>query len=207
MTAPVPPSDDLPAADLSTLVAQRLCHDLVNPLGAIGNGLELLAMSQPPSPEMALMRDSLDQALGRIKLYRLAFGAAPVGSRMPGADLAAALEAVGGSRPIALTLDLPAELSRPDARLIAMLALCAETALAWGGQLSIRLGAGSDLSLSAQAPRLRQDPDLWDSLGQGRAPLAPTPPQVQFAAIPAAAMAAGRRLGVNVQSDRIDLTG
>jgi len=216
MTSPALPTDlaakiapDLgpaePHPELGALVAQRLCHDLVNPLGAIGNGLELLAMSQPPSPEMALIRDSLDQALGRIKLYRLAFGAAQAGSRMAGTDLAGALQGVGGSRPIDLALDLPAEMSRPDARLLALLALCAETALAWGGRLAIGL-TGNGLHVSAQATRLRQDPHLWAALSEGRAPTQATPSQVQFAAAPTAARAAGRRLGVAVQAERIDLS-
>lgn len=97
---------------LGALIAQRLCHDLVNPLGAIGNGLELLTMTQTETPEMALMRSSLDQALGRIRLYRLAFGLSSDGGRLPGADLGAALQALGGSRPVDLTLDVPADLTQ-----------------------------------------------------------------------------------------------
>jgi histidine phosphotransferase ChpT len=209
MTAPQPDPDPQPVPDLGALIAQRLCHDLVNPLGAIANGLELLAMSQPPSPEMTLMQGSLDQALGRIKLYRLAFGAAPTGARMAGADLAAALEGLGGSRRIELALDLPADLARTDARLVAILALCAETALAWGGRLSIRLddAPGAGLSLTAEAPRLRQDPDLWAALDQGQVPPSASPPQVQFALAPQAARAAARPLRAITLPDRIEIRG
>lgn len=39
---PQPARDE---AELASLVAARLCHDLVSPLGAIGNGVELLEMS------------------------------------------------------------------------------------------------------------------------------------------------------------------
>jgi histidine phosphotransferase ChpT len=193
---------------LGTLIAQRLCHDLVNPLGAIGNGLELLAMSQARTPEMDLMKDSLEQALRRIKLYRLAFGPAPAGARLPGMDLAAALDGLGGSRPIVLALDLPADLPRTDARLAVLLALCAETALAWGGHVSLRIGAGTDtpIELIASAPRLRHDPDLWAALAAGQPPEDVPPPMVQFVLATGAARAAGRKLGVETLSDRVLIT-
>lgn len=193
---------------LGALIAQRLCHDLVNPLGAIGNGLELLTMTQTETPEMALMRSSLDQALGRIRLYRLAFGLSSDGGRLPGADLGAALQALGGSRPVDLTLDVPADLTQADARLAAVLALCAETALAWGGALSLRLeaGEGAPLRISASAPRLRQDPDAWSALADDTTPPAPSAPLVQFALVSAAARAAGRRLAVEILPDRITVS-
>jgi len=194
--------------NLGALIAQRLCHDLVNPMGAIGNGLELLVMTQARTPEMDLMKDSLDQALRRIKLYRLAFGLAPVTARLPGMDLAGALDGLGGSRPIELALDLPADLTRTDARLAALLSLCAETALAWGGHLSLRIGSEPDMpiDLVARAPRLRQDPDLWAALAAGDHPRDATPPVVQFALATAAAQAAGRRLDIDTGAACVSIT-
>lgn len=181
--------------ELAALVAQRLCHDLVNPLGAVGNGLELLVLSQPGSEETALMADSLVQAMGRLRLYRLAFGPAPEGGRSDGADLAAGLEAIAGARRVRLVRALAAEMPRAEARLAALLALCAETALAWGGTLTVETGSGA-VRVRAEAARLRLDPDLWAALAEGRAPDRPTPQSVQFALAVAAARAAGRRLTV-----------
>ena len=42
---------------LSTLVASRLCHDLISPIGAIGNGIELMVMESagPSGQELALI--------------------------------------------------------------------------------------------------------------------------------------------------------
>jgi histidine phosphotransferase ChpT len=204
MTFDLPP----PRPDLAALIAQRLCHDLVNPLGAVSNGLELLAMTMAGTPEMALMRDSLDQALGRIKLYRLGFGAAAAGGTIGGDELAAALAAVGGSRPVRLEPDLPAELPRPDARLLVLMALCAETALAWGGRLEVRAagGAGGPMSVVAEAARLRIDPEPWAALAEGRVPAEPTAPLVHFSLLPAAAAAAGRRLQVAQAEGRVVLS-
>jgi len=43
--------------NLSALIGSRICHDLISPIGAINNGLELLSMGamQSDSPELALM--------------------------------------------------------------------------------------------------------------------------------------------------------
>jgi histidine phosphotransferase ChpT len=194
---------DLPT-DFGALIAQRLCHDLVNPLGAVNNGLELLAMVQEDTPEVALMRDSLAAALGRIRLYRLGFGSATPGSTVAGGDLAQALEALGGSRKLAVSTDLPAVMPRADARLIVLLALCAEAALAWGGNLTIR--ADGPIRLIAEARRLRLDPEPWSALAEGRVPTDPAPPLVQFALVPAAAVAAGRRVGVETGPERLTIT-
>lgn len=190
--------------DFGALIAQRLCHDLVNPLGAVNNGLELLAMMQEETPEVALMKDSLAAALGRIRLYRLGFGGASAGSTTAGADLAIALEALGGSRKLALATNLPAQLPRADARLIVLLALCAEAALAWGGNLAIH--ADGAIRLTAEAKRLRLDAEPWAALAEGRAPAEPVPQLVQFALVPAAAAAAGRRVAVETGPERVTIT-
>ncbi|HCI07554.1 MAG TPA: histidine phosphotransferase, partial [Sulfitobacter sp.] len=46
--------------DLAALASNRICHDLISPIGAINNGLELLNMSgaMPVGPEMQLIWDS-----------------------------------------------------------------------------------------------------------------------------------------------------
>jgi histidine phosphotransferase ChpT len=190
--------------DFGALVAQRLCHDLVNPLGAIGNGLELMAMTQAETPEMALMKDSLAQALGRIKLYRLAFGAAPEAALLTGPELASALEALGGSRPVRVMADLPVGLPRIEGRLLALMALCVETALAWGGQM--RVQAEGTLRVTGEAPRLRLDAEPWAALAEGRMPAQPSPPMIQFALATAAAEAAGRPLAVETGEGRVRIT-
>lgn len=64
------------SAQLAALVGSRICHDLISPVGAIGNGLELMTMGGGDSAEMALVNDSLSNAQARIRFFRLAFGAA-----------------------------------------------------------------------------------------------------------------------------------
>ena len=63
--------------DLAALIASRICHDLISPIGAIGNGVELLAMEPGgPRPEMALISESVANANARIRFFRICFGQA-----------------------------------------------------------------------------------------------------------------------------------
>ena len=73
---------------LAAMLASRMCHDLVSPLGAIGNGLELLEMAGGGGgPEFALMADSVAAARARLRLFQLAFGRAGDDQRLPVAEL------------------------------------------------------------------------------------------------------------------------
>ena len=63
--------------EFAALIGSRICHDLISPIGAVNNGLELLSMTGvSPSPELALIGDSVDSASARIRFFRVAFGAA-----------------------------------------------------------------------------------------------------------------------------------
>lgn len=75
-------------SDLSALIGSRICHDLISPLGAIGNGLELLQMSgASESPEMTLIADSVTSANARIRFFRIAYGDAVQNQMIKGAEL------------------------------------------------------------------------------------------------------------------------
>jgi len=64
---------------VAELLASRLCHDLVSPVGAVNNGLELMA--EDPDPDMqqdalALADKSAKQASATVQFFRLAYGQA-----------------------------------------------------------------------------------------------------------------------------------
>ncbi|MEO1362985.1 MAG: hypothetical protein AAFU86_04320 [Pseudomonadota bacterium] len=69
--------------NLAALIGSRICHDLISPIGAINNGLELLNMAgASDGPEMELISESVENASARIRFFRMAYGAAsdqPVG--------------------------------------------------------------------------------------------------------------------------------
>jgi len=63
--------------ELASLLASRLCHDVVGPVGAIQNGLELIAEDQSMTDmAMELIRKSAAQATAKLQYARLAYGAA-----------------------------------------------------------------------------------------------------------------------------------
>ncbi len=65
--------------DFSALLVSRVCHDLVSPLGAVVNGLEVLEDERDPAMRadaLKIVGSSAAQALARIQFMRIAFGAA-----------------------------------------------------------------------------------------------------------------------------------
>jgi len=69
---------ELSAPDLAAMLCSRVCHDLINPVGAIGNGLS--ALEDPNQAEMQdiarqLIGSASNQALAKLEFARLAYGA------------------------------------------------------------------------------------------------------------------------------------
>jgi histidine phosphotransferase ChpT len=65
--------------ELAALVSSRICHDVINPVSAISNGLEMLAEEPDEAMReaaMDLIRKSAAQASAKLQFARLAFGAA-----------------------------------------------------------------------------------------------------------------------------------
>ncbi len=65
--------------DLAALMCSRLCHDMLSPVGALSNGLELLADEQDPEMRarcVELLEQSAKISTDKLKFFRLAFGAA-----------------------------------------------------------------------------------------------------------------------------------
>jgi histidine phosphotransferase ChpT len=65
----------LTGPDLAALLCSRVCHDVISPVGAINNGLELLDEGGADADAMELIRASALNASVRLKFARLAFGA------------------------------------------------------------------------------------------------------------------------------------
>jgi histidine phosphotransferase ChpT len=65
--------------ELAALISSRICHDVISPVGAIANGLEMLGEEQDATMReqtMELIRKSARQASAKLQFARLAFGAA-----------------------------------------------------------------------------------------------------------------------------------
>ncbi|QJD17890.1 histidine phosphotransferase family protein [Paracoccus sanguinis] len=170
----------VPEADLASLVAARLCHDLVSPLGAIGNGVELLEMSGDQSglarsPELSLITESVRAARARLRFFRSAFGHAPADARVALPEIAQLLGDVTEGTRLTVELNGQGDLSRPEARMLLLSFLCLDSAMPWGGRVLIcRTAPG--WRVVGEATRMRIDRDLWRWLDGDAAPMQPMPP-------------------------------
>jgi histidine phosphotransferase ChpT len=180
---------------LATLVGSRLCHDLISPIGAIQNGLELLSLSGHDSsgPEMALIRESCDNATARILFFRVAFGSAGSSQMMGRRDILSTFDGLLADSKHRADWRIEADLPRSDVQLGFLAFLCCETALPQGGTVRFDRDAAG-WSIEARGPRLKHDPPLWDHLN-GAAPLSrPTADRVHFALLAVLAEAREQKL-------------
>lgn len=190
--------------NLAALIGSRICHDLISPIGAIHNGLELLDMSGGVTgPEMGLISDSVSNAEARIRFFRLAYGAAG-DQQISRSEVTGVLRDITeGGRMTVEWLPLDAQ-PRRDVRLALLAVQCLETAMPYGGNVRVER-VGQDWAVVGVADRLVVDPVLWAGLTNRAAGADITPALVQFALLPAAAAETGRRLEVHTAADTIEV--
>ncbi|WP_299626373.1 histidine phosphotransferase family protein [uncultured Tateyamaria sp.] len=178
--------------NIAALIGSRICHDLISPIGAINNGLELLGMAgNNDGPEMELISESVGNASARIRFFRIAYGAAS-DQQMGRADVVSILkDNLSGGR-----LDVAYGPLDPQPRWAVRMAFlgiqCLETAMPYGGRIEINCDQGA-WTLTGYSPKVTFDTRLWDILSGIEAPdLAPA--HVQFALLHAVAQDAKCRV-------------
>ncbi|WP_422367642.1 histidine phosphotransferase family protein [Pelagibius sp.] len=134
-------SIDLRVAELLT---SRLCHDLVGPIGAVGNGLELLADDEfgMADDAMQLTSNSARQASAILQFFRLAYGmaGARVGTDLtPLRDLSAALLEASKSELDWPTVQAPEGLPDGAGKVVLNMVALAHEALPRGGKLAVEI--------------------------------------------------------------------
>ena len=191
--------------DLTSLVGSRICHDLIGPLGAIGNGVELLTMANgAPGAEMDLISESVVNATARLRFFRIAFGAAADHQLIPRSEVLSVLSAASRGQRHSYLWEPREDVPRTELRVAFLVIQCLETALPHGGDIQIRR-AGTDWTIIGDSARLSVDPALWDSLTAPGARVPLTPALVQFALLPGALAEAQRSLSIQRGSNRIEI--
>jgi histidine phosphotransferase ChpT len=164
------------AIDLASLLCSRLCHDLLSPVGALNNGLELMADEQDPEMRercLELLAESAKASASKLKFFRLAFGAAGgFGEEIDTREARAALEGLfGAEKKIELGWMVTADkLPKEAVKVLLNLALVAGDALVRGGRLDVgaeRAASGTEIVIRAEGPRLLLDPNLRATLERG----------------------------------------
>jgi histidine phosphotransferase ChpT len=164
------------AIELASLLCSRLCHDLLSPVGALNNGLELMADEQDPEMRercLELLADSAKASAAKLKFFRLAFGAAGgFGEEIDTREARHALEGLfGAEKKIELGWMVSADkLPKEAVKVLLNLALVAGDALVRGGRLDVgaeRGANGTEIVIRAEGPRLLLDPNLRAVLERG----------------------------------------
>jgi histidine phosphotransferase ChpT len=163
--------------ELASLLCSRLCHDMLSPVGALSNGLELLADEKDPEMRarcFELLEQSARTSADKLRFFRLAFGAGGgFGESIPLAEPRAVIDAlVGGNGRIAINWALTGDsMPKPAVKVLLNLAMIGIEALVRGGTLDIAgetrptpEGQATEIVVRAAGPRIAFDPVVGHAL-------------------------------------------
>jgi histidine phosphotransferase ChpT len=161
------------STDLAALLCSRLCHDMLSPVGALSNGLELLTDEKDPEMRkrcFELLEQSAKISTDKLKFFRLAYGAAGgFGDEVPAdepreliAGLIAANERIEFDWAVA-----DATLPKPTVKVLLNLSAIAIDALVRGGTLAVgaeRRDGATEIAVRAAGPRVAFDGNIGKAL-------------------------------------------
>ena len=162
--------------DLAALLCSRVCHDIISPVGAIANGLELFddpeMDAETKETALAMVRSSAKTASAKLKFCRIAFGAA--GSAGASIDMAEAGETARGfvgEEKVKLDWQAPRE-NRPkqQVKLLLNMLLIGMAGIPRGGTVTVA-AAGGGFTVRASGERAKL-PEALAEVIEGRADLA-----------------------------------
>ena len=170
--------------DFASLLCSRLCHDLLSPVGALNNGLELLSDETDPAMRervFTLLAESARASANKLKFFRLAFGAAGgFGEQVDVREARGAIEGlIADNKRLEFGWLVEAEtLSKSATKVLLNLALIASEALVRGGRMDVGAEANGgqiEIVIKLEGPRLVLDPDLRATLQRGEGAEGVTP--------------------------------
>lgn len=150
----------LSAPDLAALLCSRVCHDIISPVGAINNGLELLDEGGADEDAMMLIRKSAINASARLQFARIAFGAAgSAGMQIDTGDAQSVAAAfINNEKPELEWNGGRALLPKNKVKLLLNLILVANATIPRGGKLTVDLAdleTEPKFTITARGPMLR----------------------------------------------------
>ena len=135
--------------ELAALISSKICHDVIGPVGAIYNGLEILDEdddAQAKSYALDVIRNVTEQASARLQFARFAFGAA--GSAGAQIDLATAEQIsrglIGQGKHRLSWRGMRGHMAKDKVKLLLNLIAAALTALPRGGEIDVAISGSLD---------------------------------------------------------------
>jgi histidine phosphotransferase ChpT len=169
MSAPVTGPITIGALDLAALLCSRVCHDLISPVGAIVNGLEVLDEDKDEETKtfaLDLIKKSAHQASAKLQFCRLAFGAAgSAGAQIELGDAEKAARGLIEDGKTTIAWNLPRELvAKNRAKLLLNMLVVAVGTIPRGGTLTVE-PAGMGFRVMASGLNARLAPATAELLG------------------------------------------
>jgi histidine phosphotransferase ChpT len=132
----------LGALDLAALLCSRVCHDLISPVGAIVNGIEVLDEDKDEETRtfaLALIKKSARQASAKLQFCRLAFGAAgSAGAQIELRDAEKVARGLLEDDKVKIVWNLPPEFKpKNEVKLLLNMLIVAVAAIPRGGTLAV----------------------------------------------------------------------
>ncbi len=148
--------------DIAAIISARICHDLISPIGAISNGVELLELSGTPhSPELALISESVKSANAKVRFLRIAFGEAAGGSPITFSEIDDILAVTYNATPLKLHWAINTPIERKELKLCFLILLCIEKMQPYGGTLKVTR-TGTDIRFDISGRDLKAY-GFWDT--------------------------------------------
>ena len=164
--------------ELAALIASRVCHDVISPVGAIVNGLEVLEEEKDESMRefaMDLVQKSARQASAKLQFSRLAFGASGgAGAEIDMVDAGRCTAALMEREKAELDWQVSAPLlPKLHAKLLLNLLIIALNSVARGGRISVtadRDGGESVMRVVAEGDRAKLPAGVREVIAEGAMP-------------------------------------
>jgi histidine phosphotransferase ChpT len=142
MSAPIASPITIGALDLAALLCSRVCHDLISPVGAIVNGIEVMEEDKDEETKtfaLDLIKKSAYQASAKLQFCRLAFGAAgSVGAQIDLGDAEKTARGLFADGKTEVIWQLPRQLlAKNRVKLLLNMLLIAAGAISRGGTLTV----------------------------------------------------------------------
>jgi histidine phosphotransferase ChpT len=195
--------------ELAALISSKICHDVINPVGAINNGLEILDEDKNVDAQryaMEMIRNVTAQASARLQFARFAFGAAGSAGAMIDLGMASQVSHgfVGTGKHKLVWPNAAGMMTKDRVKLLLNLIAAAITALPRGGEIQVGVTGTLDrpiYDITCRGTSARSPQYLADFLGG-------TPPPIDSLSIQAyytARLAANVGMTLTVDKDGADI--
>ncbi len=158
--------------EFSALLCSRLCHDLISPVGAIANGLEILSDEDDDmmrTEVMKLLGQSAEVTSSRLKFYRLCFGSAGgFGEKVPLSEAENAVKGLYDSGNINLVWNSEVyQMSKDAMKAMLNMVLLAGEGLIRGGDINLEIKQDDqniNISITVQGDKVIFPDNIKDAL-------------------------------------------